>query len=172
MSRRGRKRHSLAPRQPNGRVQPPREMTPREIAQAMPHRRSLGDKADDQKASYAHGRLELRGVITEEQGRALDDLARDLFRAWHVTGVRKPAVKAFDIFRVVGMSTAEIDDETAARWKARWREVRAWIVQKAGLRPFGALMKVVAFDDEDVDHSILNVGANSAMAYYRLTRRK
>lgn len=137
----------------------------------MPCRRGLGALAHDQKASYAHGRLELRRVITEQQCRALDDLARDIARAWRVQGVAKPSVRAMDLFRVVGLDTIEIDEETATRWKQRWRDARSYLIARAGLAPFGVLVRVVAFDDEDVDHRLLHVGANAAVAYYMLTRK-
>src|SRR5262245_15511683 len=63
MSRAGRKRKALARRHPNGKIKPEREKPP-----VLPHR--VGFSPMEMKASTAHGRYCLMGLITNEQHRA------------------------------------------------------------------------------------------------------
>jgi hypothetical protein len=68
--RRGRPRKTGL-RYPSGKLrQSP--VSPREVAAAMPHRRGLGDKATDQRAETALGRLVLIGLLAPELGLAGD----------------------------------------------------------------------------------------------------
>lgn len=68
MSRAGRKRKLNASRYPNGQVHKPIHDSPRLVAMAMPHRKSLRENLQlDQRAESQLGRMRLRGQISESQ---------------------------------------------------------------------------------------------------------
>lgn len=76
--RKNRARHS------NGHLKPVASASPRQTAEAMPHRRGLGDDVLDQRAATTLGRLVLAGELSAEQGQAGERYA-ELWRRYAAT---------------------------------------------------------------------------------------
>jgi hypothetical protein len=169
--RRGRPRKT-GQRYPSGKLrQSP--VSPREVAAAMPHRRGLGDKATDQRAETALGRLVLIGLIAPELGTAGDTYC-SLWRGYlySIAGPQQLSSTDSHGFSCDGCPDPERRKYCRCDFRRRIFEEARNVLFRAGMQSAMQVYLVATQDQRCSDLTALRVGLTALARHFGLTPRE